>query len=176
MGISTAASVRVGQAIGRADATGAKAAGWTALLLSSCFMLIASTGFITIPGTIARGFSPSPAVIAATVPLLFIVAVFQLFDGLQMTATGALRGAGNTSIGLYVHICAYWIVGLPVGLFLCFHRRLGAAGLWSGLCIGLILAGIALTTIWRRTTKLLPAIIADHKTHPALANPAPIPS
>ena len=176
MGISTAASVRVGQAIGRADAIGAKAAGWTALLLSSCFMLTASCVFIAIPGTIARGFSPSPEVIAATVPLLFIVAVFQLFDGLQMTATGALRGAGNTSIGLYVHLCAYWIVGLPVGLYLAFRHHLGAAGLWSGLCIGLILAGIALTTIWRRTTKLLPAIIADHKTHPALANPAPIPN
>jgi MATE family multidrug resistance protein len=139
-------------------------------------MLTASCVFIAIPGTIARGFSPSPAVIAAAVPLLFIVAVFQLFDGLQMTATGALRGAGNTSIGLYVHICAYWIVGLPVGLFLGIHQHLGAAGLWSGLCVGLILAGITLTTIWYRTTKLLPTIIADHKAHPALANPAPIPN
>jgi MATE family multidrug resistance protein len=132
--------------------------------------------FIAIPGTIARGFTPSLQVIAATVPLLFIVAVFQLFDGLQMTATGALRGAGNTSIGLYVHLCAYWIVGLPVGLYFGIRHQMGAAGLWSGLCIGLILAGIALTTIWHRTTRLLPTIIASQKTHSALANPAPIPN
>jgi multidrug resistance protein, MATE family len=176
MGISTAASVRVGQAIGRSDVAGAGAAGWTALLLSSVFMLTASCVFVSVPGMIARGFSPSPEVIAATVPLLFIVAVFQLFDGLQMTATGALRGAGHTTIGFYVHLCAYWVLGLPVGIFLGFHRHLGAAGFWYGLCIGLILAGIALTTMWYRTTKLLPAIIADAKTHPALASPAPIPN
>ena len=154
-GISTATSVRVGQAIGRADPAGAKAAGWTGILLSSCFMLFASCVFISIPGAIARGFSPSPAVIAATVPLLFIVAVFQLFDGLQITATGALRGTGNTSIGLYVHVASYWLIGLPTGLYFGFHQHLGAAGLWLGLCLGLILAGIALTTIWHRTTKIL---------------------
>jgi MATE family multidrug resistance protein len=176
MGISTATGVRVGQAIGRGDASGARAAGWAGILLSSVFMLTASAVFIAMPGTIARGFSPSVPVIAAAVPLLFIVAVFQLFDGLQMTATGALRGAGKTSIGLYVHFFAYWIVGLPVGLYLGFSRHLGAAGLWSGLCVGLILAGIALTTIWRRTTGLLPGIIASQKSEPLAGNPVPIPS
>ena len=65
MGISTAASVRVGQGIGRCDAAGARAAGWAAIMLSSIFMLTASCVFIAIPGTIARGFSPSPEVIAA---------------------------------------------------------------------------------------------------------------
>ena len=158
--ISTATSVRVGQAIGRRDPAGAKAAGWTGILLSSGFMLCASGVFIAIPSLIARGFSPSPAVIAATVPLLFIVAVFQLFDGLQITATGALRGAGNTSIGLYVHIASYWLIGLPTGLYFGFQRHLGAAGLWLGLCLGLILAGIALTSIWHRTTHRLAILCA----------------
>lgn len=153
MAISTATSVRVGQAIGRRDMIGARDAGWSGILLSSTFMLSASAIFITMPRLIARGFSPSPAVIAATVPLLFIVAVFQLFDGLQMTATGALRGAGNTRIGLYVHVTCYWVLGLPIGLYFGFHQGLGAAGLWIGLCCGLILAGITLTTIWWKTTR-----------------------
>ena len=160
MAISTAASVRVGQAIGRRDASGARASGWAALLLSGSFMLFASCVFIAIPGLIARGFSPNPEVIAAAVPLMFIVAIFQLFDGLQMTATGALRGTGNTTIGLYVHLAAYWVIGLPVGLFFGFHHHLGAVGLWTGLCCGLIVAGITLTTIWARTIAKLPAIIA----------------
>jgi MATE family multidrug resistance protein len=138
-------------------------------------MLTASAVFIAIPATIARGFTPSLEVIAATVPLLFIVAVFQLFDGLQMTATGALRGTGNTSIGLYVHLCAYWAIGLPVGYYFGIRHHLGAAGLWSGLCIGLILAGIALTTIWHRTTAKLPEIIAAH-TKPSPQISAAIPS
>ncbi len=163
LGISTAASVRVGQAIGRKDASGARAAGWAALLLSSIFMLSASCVYIAIPRTIARGFSPSPAVIAATVPLLFIVAVFQLFDGLQMTANGALRGAGKTSIGLYSHLAAYWVFGLPIGVYLGFHRHMGAAGLWIGLCVGLILAGTTLTIVWCRTTQSLGEIIAQQQ-------------
>ena len=172
LGISTAASVRVGQAIGRKDASGARAAGWAALLLSSIFMLTASCVYIAIPGTIARGFSPSPGVIAAAVPLLFIVAVFQLFDGLQMTANGALRGAGKTSIGLYSHLAAYWVFGLPIGVYLGFHRHMGAAGLWIGLCVGLILAGITLTVIWQRTTRSLPAIIASQEARVLGGDPA----
>jgi multidrug resistance protein, MATE family len=170
MGISTAASVRVGQAIGRKDAADARAAGWAGMLLSSIFMLTASCVFIAIPGAIARGFSPSPAVIAATVPLLFIIAVFQLFDGLQMTANGALRGAGKTSIGLYAHMAAYWVFGLPIGMYLGFHRHMAAAGLWIGLCVGLILAGTTLTIVWHRTTKSLAAIIAQQPESEALSH------
>jgi MATE family multidrug resistance protein len=171
MAIATAASVRVGQAIGRQDAAGARAAGWSGILLGAAFMLTASCVFLLIPRQIARGFSPDPHVIAATTPILMIVAVFQLFDGLQMTATGALRGAGNTRTGLYVHFCSYWILGLPVGLFLSFRLHLAAVGLWMGLCFGLILAGTALTLLWHRTTRKLPAII-EKSTAAALAKAA----
>ncbi len=161
MAIATATTVRVGQAIGRRDASGARAAGWSGILLGAAFMLTTSAMFLLIPRQIARGFSPDPRVIAATTPILMIVAVFQLFDGLQMTATGALRGAGNTRVGLYVHFCSYWLLGLPIGWWLGFHAKLGAVGLWLGLCAGLILAGIALTFIWHRTTHRLDAIIAS---------------
>ncbi len=161
MAIATATTVRVGQAIGRRDAPGARAAGWSGILLGAAFMLTTSAMFLLIPRQIARGFSPDPRVIAATIPILTVVAVFQLFDGLQMTATGALRGAGNTRVGLYVHFCSYWLLGLPVGWWLGFHAKLGAVGLWLGLCAGLILAGVALTVIWDRTTYRLDAIVAS---------------
>jgi MATE family multidrug resistance protein len=101
---------------------------------------------------IARAFTPDGAVIAATIPLLFVAAAFQFFDGLQITATGALRGAGNTHAGLIVQIIGYWIIGLPVGGWLGFHLHHGAVGLWIGLCAGLIVAGVALTAVWSRTT------------------------
>ena len=165
MAIASAASVRVGQAIGRRDPEGARVAGWAGILLGAAFMLTASCVFLIIPRQIARGFSPDPHVIAAATPLLMIVAVFQLFDGLQMTSTGALRGTGNTRVGLYVHFCSYWLLGLPIGLFFGFRMHLGAAGLWMGLCFGLILAGTALTYLWHRTTKRLPAIIAATPPH-----------
>ena len=151
MAISAATSVRVGQAIGRRDPQGAAAAGWSGIGLGAGFMLVASAVMVSIPHLIARGFSPDPAVIAAAVPLLYVAAAFQLFDGVQITATGALRGAGNTQAGLIVHSIGYWCIGMPLGLVLAFRLHLGALGLWLGLCTALIIAGASLLAIWRRT-------------------------
>jgi multidrug resistance protein, MATE family len=153
--ISAAAAVRVGQAIGRKAPAEAASAGWAAIFLGSGAMAVFSAVLLLLPHAIAQAFTPDRAVIAATIPLLFVAAIFQLFDGLQITATGALRGAGNTHAGLIVQIIGYWITGLPIGYVLAFRLHYGAVGLWSGLCAGLIVAGIALTTIWYRTTKTL---------------------
>jgi MATE family multidrug resistance protein len=163
--ISAAAAVRVGQAIGRQEPREAAAAGWTSILLGAGIMATFSLVLALFAQPIARAFTPDPAVIAATVPLLFVAAAFQFFDGLQITATGALRGAGNTHAGLIVHIIGYWIIGLPVGCWLGFRLGWGAVGLWIGLCAGLIVAGVALTTVWRRTTKKLALLrpIARHE-------------
>ena len=110
--------------------------------------------------TIARAFTSDPGVIAAAVPLLLVAAAFQFFDGLQITATGALRGAGNTHTGLFVHLCGYWVIGMPVGILLGFHYKLGAVGLWTGLCTGLIFAGAALIGSWYRTAKKIETTIS----------------
>lgn len=157
--ISAAASVRVGQAIGRREPRQAAAAGWTAILLGAACMLTSATVMGFFPHTIAHGFTAAPAVIAAAVPLLMVAAAFQFFDGLQITATGALRGVGNTHAGLIVHLLGYWIVGLPVGMLLCYHLKLGAVGLWLGLCLGLIIAGLALIAIWHRTVRTIEHIL-----------------
>jgi MATE family multidrug resistance protein len=158
--ISAAASVRVGQAIGRKAPREAAAAGWTAIGLGATFMLCASGTLVAIPHVIARAFTADPAVIAAAVPLLLVAAAFQFFDGIQVTATGALRGAGNTHTGLFVHLCGYWLIGMPVGILLGFHYKLGAVGLWSGLCVGLIIAAGALITSWRRTARKIESTIS----------------
>ncbi|MDP9050416.1 MAG: MATE family efflux transporter [Acidobacteriota bacterium] len=151
--ISAAASVRVGQAVGRGSAGEARAAGWTAIGFGSGFMLCMSALLLAVPGAIARGFTHDPAVIAAAVPLLLVGAAFQFFDGVQITATGALRGAGNTHAGLYVQMIGYWVIGLPIGWWLGFGRKMGAVGLWIGLAAGLMFAGVALITVWARTVK-----------------------
>ncbi len=155
MAISAATSVRVGQAIGRRDPNGASAAGWSGIALGAGFMLFASVVMVSIPHLIARGFSPDPTVIAAAVPLLYVASAFQFFDGVQITASGALRGAGNTHAGLIVHSIGYWCIGMPLGLLLAFRLHLGALGLWLGLCAALIIAGISLIIIWRNTTHRL---------------------
>jgi MATE family multidrug resistance protein len=161
--ISAAAAVRVGQAIGRKAPHEAASAGWAAIALGAGAMAVFSAVLLLIPHAIANSFTEDPAVIAATVPLLFVAAIFQFFDGLQITATGALRGAGNTHAGLIVQIIGYWIIGLPIGYLFAFRLHRGPVGLWLGLCAGLIVAGTALTTIWRHTTKKL-------KTSPQLVS------
>jgi MATE family multidrug resistance protein len=151
--ISAAAAVRVGQAIGRKAWSEAVSAGWAAILLGAGCMAVFSAFYLLFPHSIAAAFTHDRAVIAATIPLLFVAALFQFFDGLQITATGALRGAGNTHAGLIVQIVGYWIVGLPIGYVLAFRLHHGAVGLWAGLCAGLVVAGVTLTTIWHRTTR-----------------------
>lgn len=153
--ISAAAAVRVGQAIGREAPREAAGAGWAAILLGAVCMASFSIVLSIFAHPIARAFTPDSAVIAATIPLLYVAAAFQFFDGLQITATGALRGAGNTHAGLIVQIIGYWIIGLPIGSWLGFRLHYGALGLWIGLCAGLIVAGVALTAVWNRTTRSL---------------------
>jgi len=153
--ISAAAAVRVGQAIGREAPREAASAGWTAIGLGAGCMAVCSIVLATFAHPIAHAFTPDSAVIAATIPLLFVAAAFQFFDGLQITATGALRGAGNTHAGLVVQLIGYWIIGLPVGCWLGFRMHYGAVGLWLGLCAGLIVAGVLLSIVWHRTARSL---------------------
>ena len=68
---------------------------------------------------------------------------------------GALRGAGDTHSGLITHLCCYWLIGLPAGLYLGFNRHMGARGLWLGLAIALILAGSFLLYRWHRVSRAL---------------------
>jgi len=151
LGISSAAAVRVGHAIGRKDPQGAARSGWTALAFGGGAMSLAALALLIEPRPIARLFTPEAAIIAAAAPLLRVAAFFQLFDGLQVTATGALRGAGDTRTPMLCHFAGYWIIGLPLGALLCFHYSLGAVGLWMGLSVGLILIGIVLFWFWRHT-------------------------
>jgi len=151
LGISSAAAVRVGHAIGRGDPAGAARSGWTALGLGATVMAASALALLIFPRAIARLFTPDPAIIAAAVPLLRVAAFFQLFDGLQVTATGALRGAGDTTTPMLCHFAGYWVIGLPLGVLLGFRESLGAVGLWMGLSVGLIVIGIVLLGFWQRT-------------------------
>ncbi|MGH9504626.1 MAG: MATE family efflux transporter [Terriglobales bacterium] len=155
LGISSAAAVRVGQQLGRKDPAGARRAGWSAIVLGGGFMTCSGLLFVSVPTLIARLFSPDPMVIRTGARLLLVAAAFQLFDGLQTVATGALRGTGDTKTPMLANFISYWLIGLPVGYFLCFHLGWGAIGVWIGLCGGLIIIGSALMLAWHR--RKLPA-------------------
>jgi multidrug resistance protein, MATE family len=168
LGISAAAAVRVGQALGRRDPAGASRAGWTAISLGAGFMLLMAIAFWTVPHWIVRVYTESQEVIRSAGELLFVAAFFQLFDGIQTVATGALRGAGDTRTPMACHLVFYWLVGLPVGYYLCFRVGLGAPGMWAGLSLALICIGIALLFIWRRKERAFAATGAQA----AAASPA----
>jgi len=150
LGIASAAAVRVGHALGRGDRPAARRAGWAAIVVGAILMTAAGIVFVSVPGHIARIFTADVQVIRVGVTLLYIAAGFELFDGLQTVATGALRGLGDTRTPAVVNLLAYWIIGLPLGWQLCFRLHWGAAGLWIGLCLGLIVVGSTLVLVWKR--------------------------
>ena len=150
LGISSAAAVRVGQNLGRKDVPAARRAGWSALLLGTAFMSCAGIVFVSASRLIARLFSPDPRVIQVGATLLLVAAAFQLFDGVQTVATGALRGTGDTRTPMLANLIAYWFIGLPLGYALCFYLGWGALGIWIGLCVGLMMIGSALLIAWHR--------------------------
>ena len=80
--------------------------------------------------------------------------MFQLFDGAQVTAIGALRGLGDTRSALYWNFIGYWLIALPIGYLLCFRYGYGALGLWIGFCAGLMVCGVALAFRWNSASRV----------------------
>jgi len=152
LGISSAAAVRVGQGIGRRDPQGAAVAGWTAIGLGGGFMALAGLLLFLAPRMVARLYSPDVRVIDLSATLLWIAAFFELFDGLQVVATGSLRGLGDTRTAAIAHFTGYWIFGLPISWALCFPFGWGVRGLWVGLTVALVLIGLVLIVWYYRSS------------------------
>lgn len=144
MGVGAATSVRVGHAVGRGDTAGARRSGLLGLCLGGGFMALGSVAFVLAPESLSRLITDQESAISAAVPLVFIAAVFQLSDGIQAVAAGALRGAGDTRVTMLANVFGHYLVGLPLGLGLCFVLGWGAQGLWWGLSAGLTAVAIAL--------------------------------
>lgn len=150
LGISAAAAVSVGQAVGAGDPARARRAGWLALALGTGFMLTAAVVFLVAPRPLIELYTRDPRVMAVGPSLLWIAAAFQIFDGVQIVSTGALRGLGETRAPMVANFVGYWILGLPLGFFLCFVLRWGIYGLWIGLTLALVVIAITLILRWRR--------------------------
>ncbi|MGD0830056.1 MAG: MATE family efflux transporter [Terracidiphilus sp.] len=155
LGVSAAAAVSVGHAVGAGDAARARRAGWLALGLGTAFMLLAAATYLAIPGPLIALYTSNPEILALGRRLLWVVAAFEVFDGAQVVSTGALRGLGETRVPMLANLAGYWALGLPLGLTLCFTLRWGIYGLWIGLSIALAVISSTLVARWRRDSARL---------------------
>ena len=167
LGVGSAGAVRVGHAVGAGDPLRASAAGWTAIMLGVIFMLSSGALFVAMPRTLIGLFSTDPAVLAVGTSLLYLAAVFQLFDGIQGVITGTLRGLGDTRTPMLVNLAAHWLLGLPVSYTLCFIVGWGVWGLWIGLSLGLIVTGVVL--LWAWTVKIRQYQLSPSRISPVAA-------
>ena len=153
LGVSAAAAISVGHAVGAADPARARRAGWMAIGVGALFMACAAVAFVVMPKMILDVYTRDPLVIAMGARLLLLAAAFQIFDAIQTVSTGALRGLGQTRRPMLINLLGYWLFGLPLGYFLCFRKRVGIYGLWTGLTLALILIAGLLLIEWSRDSR-----------------------
>lgn len=144
LGISGAAAVLVGHAVGRGDAVAARRGAKTAIFFGVGFMSLTALAFLLMPVPLARVYSNEVAVVALAAVLLPIAGVFQMFDGLQVVCIGALRGLGDTRTPFAMNLLGFWFLGIPVSLYMGFRTTLGPRGLWWGLVVGLVIVSLGL--------------------------------
>jgi MATE family multidrug resistance protein len=153
LGFSSAAAVRVGFFVGAGDPPRAAAAGWLAIAVAVSCMAFFALIYLAVPGALLNLFTRDPTVIAVGTKILRVVALFQIFDGIQVCTTGALRGLGDTRTPMVANLIGHYPIGLVTGLVLCFGLGYGVVGLWAGLACGLISVAALLIRAWRRSTR-----------------------
>lgn len=151
--LSSAASVKVGQAWGRQDLHRVKIHALATVslgLLSACVM---ATLFYTIPKAILSLATSDAAVIQYGVGLLFFGAIYQIPDAIQTTLQGSLRGLGITFSPMVCSLVGFWGVGFPLGCYLAYERQMEAAGLWMGLAMGLSVLAVLNSILFFRAMR-----------------------
>jgi multidrug resistance protein, MATE family len=147
LGISAATTIRVGHSLGEQQPLAARFRGLAGISLAGLCMFVTAGLMLSFPGLITSIYSDDAAVKEMAVKLLFMAAIFQLSDGVQVSASGALRGVKDTLFPLLVSFVAYWLVGLPFSYYLGINQKFGPQGLWLGLVASLTLAAVWL--VWR---------------------------
>ena len=147
IGLSTAASVRVGNAVGRADPSGVRWAGWVAVGLAVIYLAAAAVLFAFMPVPLARLYTADAAVLAIAAPTLVVAAIAAIPDGVQGVLMGALRGASDVWPATFLYIVSFWVVMVPLGYWLAVPQGMGATGLMVAVVVGATIAAMLLG--WR---------------------------
>lgn len=152
LGLAMAVTIRVGHTIGAKEYSRCKTLIAAAQLTTFLMMLVTAILFISSGQAIAELFTPDPEVIALAATLFFVVAFFQIVDGIQVISMGSLRGLHDVNWPTLILFGSFWLFGLPIGTILAVPVELGALGIWIGIALGIGFACITLT--WRLRQKL----------------------
>ena len=145
-GISSAAAIRVGTAVGQGNTIGVRQAGIAAFILSAILMGTFAVLFLTANDWLVSLYiRDNPAVSTMAASLLIMAGIFQLSDGIQVVGIGSLRGLADVNVPTWITLFAYWVVALPMSYVFAFTFGLNVVGIWIGLLAGLTLAAILLT-------------------------------
>lgn len=148
LSISCAITIRVGHAIGKERSDRARLTSKTGLLLNSLIALLTAMLTLLFAENIAGIYTRDPKLIALSVGLLYLNALYQFSDAFQVGAAAALRGYKDTRVPLLLIIFSYWVIGLPLGYSLAltdlWGAPMGAKGFWISLIIGLSIAALLL--------------------------------
>lgn len=159
LGLSQAATVRVGLAFGRRDREAIARAGWTAFTLGVSFMALMAMLMLSFPAALVSLFlNPADPANRVVIPLaisfLFVAALFQIFDGAQSVGAGMLRGLQDTKVPMAYAAFGYWGIGLVVAVGLAFGLGWGGVGIWTGLASGLAVVAVLIISRWLRRERL----------------------
>lgn len=158
-GVGQAAAIRVGYFYGARDPVGAGRAGWVALAIGTGFMAMTAAAMILAPKLLLTiyvdPYAPAnAALVGFALQYLVLAAAFQLADGVQAVAAGALRGLQDTRVPMWIAIFSYWVPGIGVSIGLGFFTPLEGTGVWVGLATGLFFAAVLLIARWQRRDRL----------------------
>ena len=158
-GVGQAATIRVGYFYGARDPDGMKRAGWSAIAIGTGFMALTALAMILIPKPLLAIYidpwaPENAALVGFALQYIVIAAAFQLFDGMQAVAAGALRGLQDTRVPMWIAAFAYWVPGIGLSLYLGFATPLEGVGVWIGLATGLTVAAALLGWRWHRRERL----------------------
>lgn len=163
-GIAQAATIRVGFHYGASNWAGVGHAGWAAIVSCLGFQIASSAVMVLAPTYVIAAYvdpqaAANAALVAFATQFLLVGAAFQLFDGIQAVAAGALRGLQDTRMPMWIALVGYWPIGFALSWALGLHTPLGGLGVWVGLAAGLVVVASALLLRWTRRSAygLVPA-------------------
>jgi len=155
LALSAATTVRIGQALGKGSAHGARLGGVTGILMCAAFMACSATFLLLFRDLVVGIYTNDPSVTEIAISLLLMAAIFQIADGVQIGSAGALRGYKDTRMPMLINTFSYWALGFPLAYLAAITFRAPPAYIWAGFVLGLSAAAIMLTVRFNRLSKQL---------------------